>query len=100
MTMKQEAMRADFRALMTASGLPDYADDKNATQRVGNVIGKSAGHEERHIRSSDSRGRLTVDRLPDEHYNDGPNPWLWSVLLCTPVSTVVLLGVLAYWRFG
>ena len=61
MTMKQEAMRADFRALMTASGLPDYADDKNATQRVGNVIGKSAGHEERHIRSSDSRGRLTVD---------------------------------------
>ena len=100
MTMKQEAMRANFRALMTASGLPDYADDKNATQRVGNVISKSAGHEERHIRSSDSRGRLTVDRLSDEHYNDGPNPWLWSVLLCTPVSTVVLLGVLAYWRFG
>ena len=79
---------------MTASALPDYSVYPNAVRRVGEVIGETAGVEERTVRSSDSRGREEMS--PDVHHSGGPNIWLWIVLLCT----VVLLGVLAYWRIG
>jgi hypothetical protein len=98
MKTKQDALRADFRASMTASTLPDYSVDPNTVRRVGEVIGETADVEERKVRSSDSRGREEMS--PDVHHSGGTNVWLWMVLLCTPVCTVVLLGVLAYWRFG
>ena len=101
MTTRQDRLRSDLRALITSTpGLPEYSIDENATQRVGKVIGGTAGHDERHVRSSDSRSRLTTDKMPGDHHSEGPNIWLWTVLLCTPVCTVVLLVVLAYWRFG
>ena len=97
MTVEQDTLRADLRELMTASGngLPEYSADPNTVGRVGKVIGATAGHEERHVRASDS-GR---EQSPDEQPS-GPNIWLWSVSVCTSLCTVALLGVLAYSRFG
>jgi hypothetical protein len=97
MTVQQDVQRAGLRALMTAS-TPDYLFDSEAGSRVGKVIGEAAGHEERKVRASDSRGHST-DRVPDEQ-REGPSVWLWTVSSCTSLCTVALLGVLAYWRFG
>jgi hypothetical protein len=95
MTVQQDVQRAALRAMMAAS-TPDYSFDSEAGGRVGKVIGETAGTEERHVRSSDSRGHST-DKLPD-HHGTGPNVWLWIFLLCTPVCAAASLGVLAYWR--
>jgi len=97
MTIEQEALRADFRAAMTAT-TPDYTVGSEAGGRVGSVIPQTAGHEERKVRASDSTGHST-DKLPDEH-RKGPNLSVWIVSSCTSLCTVVLLGVLAYWRLA
>ena len=97
MTIEHDALRANLRASMTAS-LPDYSVDSEAGGRVGKVIGKTAGHEERKVRASDSRGHST-DKLPDEH-REGSNLWLWIIASGTSLGTVALLGLLAYWRLG
>jgi hypothetical protein len=95
MTVQKDVQRAGLRALMTAS-TPDYFFDSEAGGRVGKVIGETAGHEERKIRASDSRGHST-DKLPDEH-REGPNLWLWVVVSGMSLSMMALLGGLAYWR--
>jgi hypothetical protein len=103
MTIEQDLLRADLRASMDASvtGLPDYSVDPEVIGRVGNLIGETAGHEERKVRPGDSRGRFTdQDQSPDEHRSGGANIGLWTVSLCTSLCTVALLGVLAYWRLG
>ena len=102
MTVEQDIQRASLRAMMAESmlGLPEYSDDPKAVCRVGNVIGKTAGHEERRVRASDSRPRSTSRVTSPEQPHSGPNIWLWSVSTGTSFCTVVLLGVLAYWRFG
>jgi hypothetical protein len=97
MTVEQDALRDDLRASMTAL-MPDYSVDSEAGGRVGKVIGAAAGHDERKIRASDSRGHST-DKLPDEH-REGPNLWLWIVASGTTLGTMSLLGVLAYWRLA
>jgi hypothetical protein len=94
MTIEQDALRADMRASMTAS-LPNYSCDSEAGRRVGKMIGKTAGAEERTVRASDSRGHST-DKLPHQHH-EGPNLWLWIVASGTSLA---LLGVLAYWRLA
>jgi hypothetical protein len=98
MTIEQDALRADLRASMTAS-MPDYSVDSEAGRRVGIMIGKTAGHEERKVRASDSGSRST-DKLPGEQHREAPNAWLWIVASGTSLGTVVLLGVLAYWRLA
>ncbi len=97
MTIEQDALRANLRASMTASP-PDYSVDSEAGGRVGQVIGETAGHEERKVRASDSRGHST-DKVPDEN-REGPNLWLWSVASGASLSAVALLGALAYWRLA
>jgi hypothetical protein len=98
MTIEQDALRADLRASMTAS-MPDYSVDSEAGGRVGKAIGRTAGHEERKVRASDSRGHST-DKVPDESRNGDPNHWLWIVSCGLSLGMVVLLGMLAYWRFA
>jgi len=82
---------------MTAA-TPDYLVDSEAGRRVGLVIGKSAAHEERKVRASDSHVRST-DKVPDKHRED-PNLWLWLVVSSVSLHMVALLGVLAYWRLA
>jgi len=95
MTVQQDVQRAGLRALMAESlAIPDYEDDPKVVGRVGKVIGETAGHEERHVRASDSPGGSTsaVDS-PDSII------WFWIGLSCT-LATAVALGALAYWSFG
>jgi hypothetical protein len=94
MTTEQDMLRARWRASMTAT-MPDYSADSEEGGRVGKVIGKTAGQEERKIRASDSSSYST-DKLPNEHLK-GPNFWLWFLAVGTSLGTV-LLGLLAYLR--
>ena len=61
MTVHQDVQRASLRAMMTVSMLavPEYSTDPRVLKRVGNVIGQTASHEERHVRASDSVLRST-----------------------------------------
>jgi hypothetical protein len=101
MTTLQDTQRASLRVLMAdpRHGLPEYSADLNTVGRVGSVIGAAARAEERHIRRSDSHDRFAPSSQPGGQASR-PNLWLWSVLLVIPVCTVVLLGALAYSRFG
>ena len=102
MTAQQDVQRAGLRALMAESMLdiPEYSDDPKVVSRVGNVIGATASHEERHVRASDSCRRSTAQVTSPKKRHSGPNNWLLSVSLGTSFCTVLVLGVLAYWRFG
>jgi hypothetical protein len=102
MTVKQDVQRAGLRAMMAAPmlGVPEYSADPTVLDRVGNIIGETASHEERHIRASDSLPRSTSKVVSPEQAHSGLSIWLWSILMGTSVGTVGLLGVLAYWRFG
>jgi hypothetical protein len=102
MTVQKNVQRAGLRAMMAESmlGVPEYSADPNVLSRVGNVIGETAGHEERHVRASDSLSRSTSKVTSPEQAHSGPSVWLWSVSMGTSFCTVGLLGVLAYWYFG
>src|SRR5215213_10274296 len=99
MTVQQDVQRAGLRAMMAESvlGVPDYSADPEVLSRVGNVIGVTASHEERHVRATDSVARSTSKVAPEQRQS-GPNLWLWSASLGTSLCTMGLLGVLAYWR--
>jgi hypothetical protein len=105
MTVQKDVQRAGLRAMMAApmTSVPDYSDDPKVLSRVGNVIGGTAAHEERHVRASDSLLRSTsrVAPPPQARHVASPANWLLSVSLGTlSLCTVGLLGVLAYWQFG
>jgi hypothetical protein len=61
MTVQKDVQRAGLRAMMAESmlGVPEYSADPKVLSRVGNVIGETASHEERHVRASDSLPRST-----------------------------------------
>lgn len=100
MTVQQDVQRAGLRLMMASSmvSVPDYSDDPNVLSRVGNVIGETASHEERHLRASDSPPRSTSMVALPEQAPSGPS--IWFVAMGTLFCTVGLLGVLAYWHFG
>jgi hypothetical protein len=103
MTVQKDVQRAGLRAMMTESmlGVPDYSADPKVLKRVGNLIGMTARHEERHVRASDSFPRSTSRVESPEQLHSRPRVWLLSaVSLGTLLCTVGLLGVLAYWQFG
>jgi hypothetical protein len=102
MTVQKDVQRAGLRAMMTESmlGVPEYSADPNVLSRVGDVIGETASHGERHVRASDSLSRSTSKVTSPEQARSGPSVWLWSVSMGTSLCTVGLLGVLAYWHFG
>jgi hypothetical protein len=80
-------------------GVPEYSADPNVLTRVGNVIGKTASQQERHVRTSDGIPRSTSKvTLPDQAHS--PSIGLWTVSMGTSLCTVGLLGLLAYWHFG
>ena len=101
MTVQKDVQRAGLRAMMTESmlGVPEYSADPNVLSRVGNVISETAGHNERHVRASDSPSRSTSKVTSPAQAHSGSG-WLWSVAMGTSFCTVGLLGVLAYWHFG
>ena len=101
MTVQQDVKRAALRAMMAESmiGVPEYSADPKVICRVGNVIGGTANHEERHVRASDSLLRSTSRVTTRTQARSGPNMWLWSASMGTLFCTVGLLGVLAYWHF-
>ena len=101
MTVPQDIQRAGLRAMMSNSmqGVPAYSADPDVLSRVGNVIGETASHEERHVRASDSIPRSTSKVTSPEQPHSGPSILLWSVLMGTSLCTVGLLGMM-YWRFG
>ena len=101
MTVQQDVQRAGLRALMAdpKHGLPEYSSDPKTVGRVGKLIGETARDEERHVRASDGRSRSTDKNLQEEQ-RSAPNVLLWSVLVCTSLCIVTLLGVLAYWRLS
>ena len=102
MTVQQDVKRAGLRAMMAESmlGVPEYSADPKVLNRVGNVIGGAASHEERHVRVSDSPIRSTSRVAAQEQAHIGPRILLWSVSLGTSVCTVGLIAVLAYWHFA
>ena len=102
MTVEKDVQRAGLRAMMAESmlAIPEYSADPNVLSRVGNVIGETAGHEERHVRAGDSLPRSTSKVNSLEQAHRGPSIWLWSVSAGTSFCTVGLLGVLTYWYFG
>jgi hypothetical protein len=102
MTVQQDVQRAGLRAMMAESmvSVPEYSADPSVLSRVGNVIGETASHEERHVRASDSLPRSTSRVTAPEQVHSGPSTWLWSVSMGTAFCTVGLLAVLAYWHFG
>ena len=102
MNVQKDVKRAGLRAMMAESmlGVPEYSDDPKVLNRVGNVIGGTAGHEERHVRVSDSPMRSTSRATTSEQAQIGPRIWLWSVSMGTSVCTVGLIAVLAYWHFA
>jgi hypothetical protein len=102
MTVQKDVQRAGLRAMMAQSmlGVPEYSADPNVLNRVGNVIGETASHEERHVRASDSLPRSTSKVTAPEQAQSSPSIWLWSVSMGTSFCTVGLLGVLAYWHSG
>jgi len=102
MTIQKDVQRAGLRAMMAQSmlGVPEYSTDPNVLSRVGNVIGESASHDERHVRASASPPRSTSKVAGPERAYRGPRIWLWLVTVGMSSGTVGLLGALAYWRFG
>jgi len=102
MTVQQDVQRAGLRAMMADSmvGVPEYSADRNVLSRVGNVIGETASHEERHVRASDSLTRSTSRVTEPEQVRSGSSIWLWSVSIGTAFCTLGLLVVLARWHFG
>ena len=100
MTVQQGVQRAGLRAVMAESmaGVPEYSVDPKVLDRVGNVIGETASHEERHVRASDSLARSTSRVTAPEQAHSGSSIWLWSVSMGTAFCTVGLLAVLAYWH--
>jgi len=84
-----------MRSLMADLPLPEYSDDSKMVGRVGTIIGETAGHEERHVRASDS-GR---DKAPSQE-RSAQHIWPLSVAVSMCGCTATLLGVLAYWQFG
>jgi hypothetical protein len=101
MTVQKDVQRAALGVMMAESmaGVPDYSADPKVLSRVGNVIGETASHDERHVRASDSFLRSTSKEASPEQVDSGSSKWLWSVALVTSFCTVGLLGVLAYWHF-
>ena len=101
MTVQRDVQRAGVRTMMATSmvGVPEYSADPDVLSRVGNVIGETASHEERHVRASDSLPRSTSKFTSPEQTHRGPSIWLWSVSIGTSFCTVGLLGVLTYWHF-
>src|SRR3954451_19249612 len=101
MTVQKDVQRAGLRAMMAQSmlGIPEYSADPNVLVRVGNVIGKTASHEERHVRASDSFPRSTSAITSPKQADVNPSIWLWSVSVGTSLCTLGLLAVLTYWRF-
>ena len=102
MTVQQDIQRAGLRAMMTESmfGVPEYSADPDVLSRVGDVIGVTASHEERHVRASDGVTRSTSSVVSPVQTHSGSSMWLWSASLGTSFCTVGLLGMLAYWHFG
>jgi hypothetical protein len=102
MTVQKDIQRAGLRAMMAQSmlGVPEYSADPHVLGRVGNVIGETAGHEERHVRASDSFTRSTSKVTSPRQARSRPSIWLWSVSMGTLLCTVGLIGVLTYWHFG
>ena len=102
MTVQQDVKRAGLRAMMAESmlGVPEYSADPKVLSRVGNVIGGTAGHDERHVRVSDSPMRSTSKVATSQQAHIGPRIWLWSVSMGTSFCTVGLIAVLAYWYFA
>lgn len=102
MTVQKDVQSAGLRAMMAQSmlGVPEYSADPNVLTRVGNVIGKTASEEERHVRESDGLSRSTSKVTVPEQAHSGPSVGLWSVSMGTLFCTIGLLGVLAYWHFG
>jgi hypothetical protein len=102
MTVQKDVQRAGLRAMMAEPmlGVPEYSADPKVLSRVGNVIGVTASHDERHVRASDSLPRSTSKVTSPEQTHSGSSIWLWSVSMGTAFCTVGLLAVLAYWHFG
>ena len=103
MTVQQDVKRAGLRAMMAESmlGVPEYSADPKVLSRVGNVIGGTASHEERHVRVSDSPISSTSRVVALEQARSGSSSiWLWSVSMGTSFCTVGLIAVLAYWYFA
>jgi hypothetical protein len=98
MTVQQDVKRAGMRVMMAESmlGVPDYSADPNVIDRVGGVIGKTAGNEERHVRASDSITRST-SRVAALERPQWSAHLLWSVSIGISFCAVGLLAVLAYW---
>ena len=101
MTAQKDVQRAGLRVMMAQSmlGVPEYSADPHVLGRVGNVIGETAGHQERHVRASDSFPRST-SKVTSPECRSGPSIWLWSVSMGTSVCILGLLGLLTYWHFG
>ena len=103
MTVHKDVQRAGLRAMMAESmlGVPEYSADPKVVSRVGNVIGGTASHEERHVRVSDSPIRSTSRVAALEQARSGSSSiWLWSVSMGTAFCTIGLIAVLAYWHFA
>ena len=102
MTVQKDVQRAGLRAMMAESmiGVPDYSADTKAVDRVGSVIGVTAGHEERHVRASDGLLRSTSKVATPEQPHKASSNLLWPVTMVTSFCTVGLLAMLAYWQFG
>jgi hypothetical protein len=102
MTVQKDVQRAGLWLLMAEStlGVPDYSADPRVLERVGQVIGETASHDERHVRASDGFLRSTSREASPEQIDSGPSYWLLSVALSTSFCTLALLSVLAYWQFG
>jgi hypothetical protein len=62
MTVQQDVKRAGLRAMMAESmlGVPEYSADPKVLSRVGNVIGGTASHEERHVRDERQSYSLNI----------------------------------------
>ena len=101
MTVQKDVQRAGLRAMMAESmlGVPEYSADPHVHSRVGNAIGETAGHQERHVRASDSFPRST-SKVTSPECRSGPSIWLWSASMGTLLCTAGLIGVLTYWHFG
>jgi hypothetical protein len=102
MTVQKNVQRAGLRAMMAEPMLevPEYSADPTVIGRVGNVIGETANHEERHVRASDGLPRSTSKVDSPELAHSRPSMWLWSFSVGTSFCTIGLLGLLAYWQFG